>query len=275
MDFVSWVFLWLTALIIPISFLAVKEENLPLPHVFYALILLLEGLLFGFFTARDLVAFTLFYEAMLLPLYFIISIWGGSQRRHAAIQFLIYMVAGSALMIAAILALYQIGGSFNLDHLANLKAPLPYAPWIFAIFLLAFAVKTPLFPFHIWLPDAYCQAPTSGTILLSALLSKAGIYGIYRIVMGLFPDLLKAGMPWLLGLSIAGVLYGALAAWRQQDFKRLIAYSSFSHVNFILVGLLFRLELSCSSRSDIPGLQPRHHHYSLVFSFRMAGGKNP
>lgn len=236
-DFVSWLFLWLTALIIPISLLSVKEEKLPLPQVFFGLILLLQGLLFGFFTARDLVAFTLFYESMLLPLYFIISFWGSGQRKHAAMQFLIYMVAGSALMIAAVLALYHAGGSFNLDRLAHQASSLPYAPWIFAVFLLAFAVKTPMFPFHIWLPDAYCLAPTAGTILLSALLSKAGIYGIYRIVMGLFPELLQASSPWLLGLSITGVLYGALAAWRQQDFKRLIAYSSFSHVNFILVGL--------------------------------------
>ncbi len=235
-DAVSLLFLCLTALIIPFSILAVKEGHVTYPHVFYGLILLLEGLLFGFFTAKDLVLFTVFYEAMLLPVYFLISLWGKSRRREAALQFLVYMIAGSALMVVAVLALYQNSGSFNLDQLAN-SSSLPHATWVFAIFLLAFAVKTPLFPFHIWLPDAYCQASTTGTVLLAGLLSKAGIYGIFRILMKLFPTILKEWSPWLLGLAIAGVLYGALAAWRQNDFKRLIAYSSFSHVNFILVGL--------------------------------------
>ena len=237
MDSISLLFVWLTAFLVPISLLAIVKDSFTSPHVFYGLVLLLEGLLFGFFMARDLVMFTLFYEAMLLPLYFIISIWGGHHRRHAAIQFLVYMIVGSGLMVAAVLALYQSAGSFNLDKLSGVSQGLPHAGWVFAIFLLAFTVKTPLFPFHIWLPDAYCQAPTAGTILLAGLLSKAGIYGIFRIIKELFPTLLNAWSPWLVSLAVIGVLYGALAAWCQNDFKRLIAYSSFSHVNFILAGL--------------------------------------
>jgi NADH-quinone oxidoreductase subunit M len=144
------------------------------------------------------------------------------------------MIAGSTLMVAAVLSLYLVSGSFNLDVLANAA---PYAAWACAIFLLAFAVKTPLFPLHAWLPDAYCEAPAVGTILLSALLSKAGIYGFLRIGLELFPTLMREWSPLLLSLAIAGVFYGGLAAWMQNDFKRLIAYSSFSHVNFILAGL--------------------------------------
>lgn len=236
-DQLSLLFLFLTALIIPISILAVDESKLQHPHTFYTLILALQGLLIGFFTSQDLVLFTIFYEAMLFPLYFIISIWGGPQRQEAAIKFLIYMIAGSALMIAAILFLYITGGTFNIEELSKVAANSKYVYWIAGIFLLAFAVKTPLFPFHGWLPDAYYQAPLSGTILLSALLSKAGIYGILRIVLELFPKVIIEWSPILLTLAIIGVFYAGFAAWMQNDFKRLVAYSSLSHVNFILAGL--------------------------------------
>jgi len=232
-DAISLVFLFLTAIIIPIVILVTSSTTL-----FYLLILLLEVLLFGFFTARDLAVFTIFWEAMLLPLYFIISLWGGAFRYSAALKFLIYMIAGSSLMVAAVLALYFAGGNtFEMSALASSAETLPYAKWIFFVFLLAFAVKTPLFPFHAWLPDAYVEAPIGGTILLSALLSKAGIYGIFRIGLGLFPHFLQEWSPFLLTLAIIGVLYGGMAAWMQKDYKRLIAYSSFSHVNFVLAGL--------------------------------------
>jgi NADH-quinone oxidoreductase subunit M len=129
------------------------------------------------------------------------------------------------------------GKTFNLDQLSRIAESVPYSGAIFAIFVLAFAVKTPLFPFHGWLPETYYEASPTGTILLSALLSKAGIYGILRVGMELFPHLIKEWGPFLLGFAIAGVLYGGLAAWMQKDYKRLVAYSSFSHVNFILAGL--------------------------------------
>jgi len=236
-DNLSLVFLYLTAILVPISMLATPSEHVTYPNVFFGLILLLETLLIGFFTARDLALFTIFWESMLLPLYFIITLWGGPQRRMAALKFLIYMLAGSALMVAAVLALYAGAGTFDLGELAKVASSSKYAPYLAAIFLLAFAVKTPLFPFHAWLPDAYTQASTTGTILLAGLLSKAGIYGILRVGYELFPDFIVAWSPWLLGFAIAGVFYGGLAAWMENDYKRLIAYSSFSHVNFILVGL--------------------------------------
>lgn len=242
-DGLSLIFLFLTSVIIPISILSTPRENIPNQNVFYGLILVLQGLLIGFFTAQDLALFTIFWEAMLLPLYFLINMWGGHDRHRAALKFLIYMIAGSALMVVAVLSLYfasaaEVGtGTFDLGLLSQIAENAPYASIAAAIFMLAFAVKTPLFPFHAWLPETYYQASTSSTILLSAILSKAGIYGIARIGLGLFPAFIQHWSSVLLGLSIAGVLYGALAAWNQNDYKRLIAYSSFSHVNFILAGL--------------------------------------
>lgn len=237
LDGVALLFVYLSATVVPIVLLSVNSDTLQHPRTFYILVLLLLGLLIGFFTARDLVLFVLLYEALIIPLYFMISLWGDEHRYSAALRFLIYMIAGSVFLIAALLALYFAVGTFDMDTLAKTAGSLPHAIWIFAAFLLAFAVKTPLFPFHAWLPEAYTHAPTAGTILLSALLSKAGIYGILRVVIDFFPVQLKEWSPYLLALAITGVFYGGFAAWMQRDFKRLIAYSSFSHVNFILVGL--------------------------------------
>lgn len=272
-DSLSLLFLYLTAIIVPISICSVQSSHLASPHLFYGLVLLLQGFLIAFFTARDLVVFTFFWEAMLLPLYAIISYWGSGERQAAALKFIIYMIAGSVLMVAAVLWLYLVasapgsGGTFDIDNLAKVSAAAPHAAWVFAIFLLAFAVKTPLFPFHAWLPDVYCQAPTVGTILLSSLLSKAGIYGIVRIGLELFPNLMREWSPWLLGLAIAGVLYGGLAAWRQGDYKRLIAYASFSHVNFVLAGLFV-----WSQTAQAGGiLQALNHGVTIAALFLVAG----
>ncbi len=238
-DGLSLLFLYVTAIILPIAILAVKENS----SAFFGLILLLQTLLFIFFTARDLAVFTIFFEATIMPLYFMITLYGGAGRKKAAIQFVIYMIAGSFLLIAAVLSLYfsaslNFGkGSFNLDLLSQISDALPHASSLFAIFILAFAVKTPIFPFHGWLPGAYTEASTAGTIILSAVLSKTGIYGILRIGKGLFPSEMQEWSPYLLVLAVFSVLYGGFAAWRQTDHKKLIAYSSFSHVNMILAGL--------------------------------------
>lgn len=268
-DELSLIFLYLTAIIIPISILAARSQYLNHPHAFYGLVLLLEAFLIAFFTARDLAAFTVFWEAMLIPLYFVISIWGGSKRFSAAIKFLIYMIAGSALMVAAVLILYFVSGAstFDMDRLRQVAEQNQYATILFAIFMLAFAVKTPLFPFHAWLPDTYVEASTPGTILLSAILSKAGIYGILRIGMEFFPKTLLAWSPLLLGLSIAGVLYAAFAAWMQKDFKRLIAYSSLSHVNFVLAGIFVMNQIAQEGAL----LQAFNHGISIAALFLVAG----
>lgn len=263
-DELSWVFLLLTVVIIPITFFAVKVREVSAPNLLFALILLLEGLLIAFFTSRDLFCFTFFYEAILFPVFFIITLFGGQERYTAALQFLIYMIAGSVLMVIAVLALYLTHGTFNMDQLTEYSGR--YAPWLFAIFALAFAVKTPLFPFHAWLPDAYFEAPAYGTILLSALLSKAGIYGFLRIGLEIFPKLMQEWSPYLLTLAIIGVIYGALAAWKQTDFKRLLAYSSFSHVNFVLAGIFITNDVAHSGAV----LQAFNHGVTIAALFLMA-----
>lgn len=245
-DGLSMIFILLTAIVIPIAVTAIQEENQKSSSLFYVLIFLLEGFLFILFSARDLALFTISWEAILIPIYFIMLLWGGSQKQTAALQFLVYMIAGSALFVAGVLGLYfgSHPSTFNLDQLATTASKLPHADTIFAIFLLAFAVKTPLFPFHAWLPSTYMQAPFAGTILLAALLSKAGIYGIARIGYEIFPEQMMHYRLPLLCLAIAGTLYGALAAWTQDSIKRLIAYSSLSHVNFILAGLFVTGEVA-------------------------------
>lgn len=274
-DSISLLFLYLTSIIIPLAILISPRTSHPYPQAYYGLILLLQGLIIGFFTARDLVLFTFFYEAMLIPVYFLIVEWGGPLRLSAGLKFLVYMVAGSALLIAAILGLYTAStltghsgvGTFDIDYLTQIASTLPHANVLCAIFLLAFAVKTPLFPFHAWLPDAYCQASTPVTILLSALLSKAGIYGFLRVALPLFPDTILTWAPWLLALSVTGVFYGALEAWKQNDFKRLVSYSSFSHVNFILVGL-FALSQTAETGAI---LQAFNHGITIAALFMVAG----
>lgn len=270
-DGISLVFLYLTAVIIPVSILSINPP-IPSPRVFYSLVLLLQGLLLGFFMARDLALFTVFWEGMLLPLYFIINMWGKEHRQQAALKFFIYMIGGSALMVAAVLLLYFAGAAsenatFDLNQLRHVASSAPYVGWIFAIFMLAFSVKTPLFPFHAWLPDAYYEAPLAGTILLSAVLSKAGVYGIIRIGMELFPRLLQEWSPILLVLAVIGVFYGGLAAWRQHDFKRLIGYSSFSHVNFILAGLFIWQQTAQSGAV----MQSLNHSVTIAGLFLVAG----
>ncbi|MBA3237748.1 MAG: NADH-quinone oxidoreductase subunit M [Parachlamydiaceae bacterium] len=265
-DTLSIIFIALTVLITPVAISAVETNSSPM--LFYALIFLLQGALLILFTARDLALFAIAWEAILLPIYFILLIWGGTKRQAAALQFFIYMIAGSALFVAAVLGLYFSTPipTFNLDLLAEIASSTPYATLFFAIFLLAFGVKTPLFPFHAWLPETYFQAPFAGSILLAALLSKAGIYGIARIGYGLFPDLMALYSPLLVGFAIVGALYGALAAWTQTDYKRLIAYSSLSHVNFILVGLFLASQVAIQGAL----LQAFNHGITIASLFLVA-----
>lgn len=234
MDNVSYLFTFLTTLIIPLSILSISSKRLEHGHLFFGLILLLESFLIGLFTAHNLILFLIFWESMLLPLFFIILIWGKESRKEAAMKFLIYMMAGSIFLIISIFAIYFLTHSFSLYQNVS---HMPYSILFLSFFILAFAVKTPMFPFHAWLPDVYYQAPIPGTILLAALLSKAGIYGFTRIGLGMFPELMKEWGGILIYFAIFSVLYGAFSAWKQNDYKRLIAYSSFSHVNFILAGL--------------------------------------
>lgn len=263
-DTLSFVFLLLTVIIFPIALSAVPRHTKQ-AGLLYGLIFVLEGLLFGLFMAHDLALFTLFWEATLLPLYFMIAIWGGVEKGKAATKFILYMIAGSALLVAAVLFLYfNAGQTFDFAILKSQAEHSAYATWVCFIFLLAFAVKTPLFPFHAWLPDTYYQASTTGTILLSALLSKAGVYGLLRINGSFFSSTMELWSPYLIAFAVGGVVYGGLAAWMQNDFKRLIAYSSFSHVNFILAGV-FLMHQSVAYEGAI--LQSFNHGITITGLF--------
>jgi NADH-quinone oxidoreductase subunit M len=213
------------------------------PREFFALLLALETGMIGTFLATDVLLFYVFWEAMLVPMYLLIGVWGGQRRVYAAIKFFLYTMAGSVLMLAAILWMYfhykAVMGtvSFALDDWYRM----PLAPatqlWLFLAFALAFAIKVPMFPFHTWLPDAHVEAPTAGSVILAAVLLKMGTYGFIRFAMPLFPNASAVATPWIVGLSLIGIVYGALVAMVQPDMKKLVAYSSVSHLGFVMLGL--------------------------------------
>jgi NADH-quinone oxidoreductase subunit M len=213
---------------------------------YYALLLaLLTGML-GVFVSLDLFVFYVFWEVMLIPMYFIIGIWGGQRRLYAAIKFFIYTFVGSILMLVAILVMVRKIGdatgnySFAYTHLLENAALVgPAAPWLFAAFALAFAIKVPIFPFHTWLPDAHVEAPTAGSVLLASVLLKMGTYGFLRFAVPFFPDvaLSPAVTTLMVGLAVVGIIYGALVAMVQPDVKKLVAYSSVSHLGFVVLGI--------------------------------------
>jgi NADH-quinone oxidoreductase subunit M len=211
--------------------------------------LLLESGMIGVFVALDLVLFYVFWELTLIPMYFLIGGWGDPHsgykflgrempwRIYAALKFFIYTMAGSALMLVAILFLYFRGGTFDLLELQKLSLAPNLQMWLFAAFGLAFAIKVPLFPFHTWLPDAHVAAPTGGSVILAAILLKMGTYGFVRFCLPLFPDATRLAVPWIAALAIIGILYGALVALAQKDVKSLVAYSSVAHLGFVMLGI--------------------------------------
>jgi NADH-quinone oxidoreductase subunit M len=247
-DGISLWLLLLTAFLSPVAvlvswkFLDSRPEIEARPYTFF--LLLLEAGVLGVFAAVDLVLFYIFWEAMLVPAYFLIGRWGGERRIYATLKFFLYTMAGSALMLVAIIALaalqYQDTGVWTFDLVTLYDLPLTWWAqiWLFAAFFLAFAVKTPVWPLHTWLPDAYVESPTPVTILLAGVLSKMGIYGLIRFCLPLFPSAVEAARPWIWALAIIGILYGSLIALVQQDMKRLVAYSSLAHMGMIVAGLL-------------------------------------
>lgn len=226
------------------SFTAIRDRV----REYYVLLLLLEAGMIGVFCARDLLLFYIFFEFTLVPLYFLIGIWGGAQRRKAAAKFFIYTFAGSVLTFAGVLYLaYQAylapawagGGvfTFDLERLYALDLSFNVQWWLFLAFFAGFAVKVPLFPFHTWLPLAHTEAPTAGSVLLAGVLLKLGTYGFLRLTLPMLPDAAVALAPYMAGLAIVGIIYAALVAWVQDDFKKLIAYSSVSHLGFCILGM--------------------------------------
>ncbi|HEU4699722.1 MAG TPA: NADH-quinone oxidoreductase subunit M [Gemmatimonadales bacterium] len=245
-DGISLVMVLLTTLLMPLSVLGSFRYITRRERGFYALLLALETGMLGVFVALDLFVFYVFFEVMLIPMYFIIGIWGGTNRLYAAIKFFVYTFAGSILMLVALLVMvFRIADatgtlSFAYDHLlshANLVGPV--APWLFLAFAVAFAIKVPVFPFHTWLPDAHVEAPTAGSVLLAGVMLKIGTYGFLRFAVPFFPDVAMgpAMSKVIVALAVIGIIYGALVAMVQPDFKKLVAYSSVSHLGFVMLGL--------------------------------------
>ena len=206
-------------------------------------LLFLETGMLGVFCALDFILFYVFWEVMLIPMYFIIGIWGGPRRIYAAVKFFIYTMSGSVLMLVAILVLYfmyyKATGIYTFDILSyyNLGFPASVQFWLFLAFFLAFAIKVPMFPFHTWLPDAHVEAPTAGSVILAGVLLKMGTYGFLRFSLPIFPQATVDFIPVILVLSVIGIIYGAMVSLAQDDIKKLVAYSSVSHLGYCMLGM--------------------------------------
>jgi NADH-quinone oxidoreductase subunit M len=255
---VDGISLWLvllTTLLMPIAILsswtAIHKRQLS----YYMFLLLLSSAMVGVFVSLDLLLFYLFFEASLVPMFFLIGIWGGERRIYAAVKFFIYTAVGSLLMLVGIIALYYLYatqlGSGTFDYVSILTAlkdgrlVIPARPeaLLFAAFAIAFCIKVPLWPFHTWLPDAHTEAPTAGSVILAGVLLKMGTYGLLRFNLALFPNVAREAAWLMITLAIIGIIYGALVAMVQPDVKRLVAYSSVSHMGFVVLGLFSFTEL--------------------------------
>jgi len=243
-DGISLLLILLTTFLMPLSVLASFNYIKDSQRAYYACLLFLETGMLGVFAALDLFVFYLFWEAMLIPMYFLIGIWGGPRRIYAALKFFIYTMAGSVLMLAAILwvasAHHAAAGAWTFSIPALYAGALTEQAqfWLFAAFALAFAVKVPLFPFHTWLPDAHVEAPTAGSVLLAGVLLKMGVYGYLRLAVPMFPQAAATFAPWLAGLGVIGIIYGSLVAWSQRDMKKMVAYSSVAHLGIVVLGVM-------------------------------------
>jgi len=238
--------LWLvllTTLLTPVSVLASWQHIDHRVKEFYAFLILLEFGLIGVFVSLDLFLFYVFWEVGLVPMYFLIGIWGHDRRIYAAVKFFIYTFAGSVLMLGAIIFLYNRAGTFDYTQIQSqlqsgrLALSSQVEMILFLAFFLAFAIKVPLFPLHTWLPDAHVEAPTAGSIMLASVMLKMGTYGLVRFCLPLFPNAAHTCAPWIIGLAVIGIIYGALVALVQPNMKKLVAYSSVSHLGFVVLGV--------------------------------------
>ena len=242
-DGISILFVALTTLLTTISIMVSWTAIQDRVREFMIAMLFLESAIIGVFMSLDLFLFYLFWEAMLIPMYLLIGVWGGPNRLYAAIKFFLYTLVGSVLMLIAIIAVYFAAGhTFDVLAIMNHKFTPAFQFWAFAAFFAAFAVKVPMFPVHTWLPDAHVEAPTAGSIILAGILIKMGAYGFLRFSLPFFPDAAIAWTPAIMVLSVIGIIYGAYMAFAQTDFKKLIAYSSVSHMGFVTLGI-FALNL--------------------------------
>jgi NADH-quinone oxidoreductase subunit M len=242
-DGFSVLLILLTTLIGSIAMLSSWDAIRERVKEFYICLLVLQTGMLGAFMALDFLLFFLFWEVMLVPMYFLIGVWGGGRRLYSAIKFFLYTLAGSVVMLLGILALYfynhAVTGTYTFDiqQFHQLTVPYQLQKWIFLAFFVGFAIKVPLFPFHTWLPDAHTDAPTAGSVILAAVLLKMGTYGFIRFSLPILPDASRAFVPLMVALSIVGIIYGALLALAQTDWKRLVAYSSVSHMGMVMLGM--------------------------------------
>ena len=243
-DGISLFLVVLTGFLTPLALLSSWQSVHKSVKLFSFMLLTLETAMLGVFVSIDLFLFYVFWDAMLIPMYFLIGIWGYERRVYAAVKFILYTMGGSVLMLLAIIGLAwayseQVTGrmSFNLLDLYGLNLSWDMQKWFFLAFALAFAIKVPLFPFHTWLPDAHVEAPTAGSVILAGVLLKMGTYGLLRFAFPLFPDAAVYFAPYIAVLAVIGIVYGALVAMVQPDMKKLVAYSSVSHLGFVVLGL--------------------------------------
>jgi NADH-quinone oxidoreductase subunit M len=245
-DGISMLMVLLTTLL---GFVAILSSWTSIQHrvkEYYAFMLFLQTGMIGVFVSLDLFLFYIFWEVMLVPMYFIIGVWGGERKIYAAVKFFIYTFLGSVLMLLGILALYLYHGSVTsvytfdvriLHAMGSWSGWFDLQFWVWLTFFVGFAIKVPMFPFHTWLPDAHVEAPTAGSVILAGVLLKMGTYGFLRFSLPIMPDATRYFLPWALGLAIIGVIYGAMVALMQKDWKKLVAYSSVSHLGFAMVGI--------------------------------------
>ena len=244
-DGISLFLVLLTTVLTPIAILSSWNSIEKRVREYYLFMLMLETGMIGVFVALDFFLFYVFWEVMLVPMYFLIGVWGGQRRIYAAVKFFLYTMVGSVLMLVAIIALYFLNGATTFDFpsiLANLQSGnLVLNPsqqyWLFLAFFFAFAIKVPLFPLHTWLPDAHVEAPTAGSVILAGVLLKMGTYGIVRFCLPMFPEATRELTPLISLLAVVGIVYGALVAMVQTDIKKLVAYSSVSHLGFVVLGI--------------------------------------
>jgi NADH-quinone oxidoreductase subunit M len=244
-DGISLFLVLLTTVLTPIAILSSWISIEKRVREYYLFMLMLETGMIGVFVALDFFLFYVFWEVMLVPMYFLIGVWGGQRRIYAAVKFFLYTMVGSVLMLVAIIALYFLNGATTFDFpsiLANLQSGnLVLNPsqqyWLFLAFFFAFAIKVPLFPLHTWLPDAHVEAPTAGSVILAGVLLKMGTYGIVRFCLPMFPEATRELTPFISLLAVVGIVYGALVAMVQTDIKKLVAYSSVSHLGFVVLGI--------------------------------------
>ncbi len=275
-DGISLVLILMTVILVPVCILAGwadAEETTGSVRGYFAWILVLEGLVLGVFAATDVFLFYVLFEAMLIPMYFLIGRYGGPQRQYAAVKFFLYSLVGGLLMLAALVGVYVLSaqqygqGTFDYAALVGLEISPDTQKWLFLGFFIAFAIKAPMWPLHTWLPDAAAEAPPSSSVLLVGVLDKVGTFGMIRLCLPMFPDASKYFAPAIIVLALVGIIYGALVAIGQTDLKRLIAYTSVSHFGFIVLGI-FAMTSQGQSGST---LYMVNHGFSIAALFLIVG----